>query len=291
MKICIVTDEVSGDPETAIELGVGWGVTDFELRGVGTSRVPYLSEYQKESLQTALQAFSARIVALSPGLFKFPYEPETRSRFPVQAIDIGMYDGWKTSRERIKYHLNEVLPDSIELAKELGVDMIIAFSFDRAGQPPGEPPGEILRVFSDAARLVEAAGMQLAIEVEAGFWADTGHRSAQFINLVNHPCLRVNWDPGNALVAGDHPYPDGYGHVRDFVGHVHFKDVILTAAGRYEYAIDGQIDWPGQIAALIENGYRGYIAVETHMSPKVSAARAVLARLQSIIDQIPSQTD
>lgn len=43
MKVCIVTDEVSADPETAIELGVEWGVSDFELRGVGTSRVPYLS--------------------------------------------------------------------------------------------------------------------------------------------------------------------------------------------------------------------------------------------------------
>lgn len=289
MKICIVTDEVSGDPETAIELGVGWGVTDFELRGVGTSRVPYLSAYQKESLQTALQAFSARIVALSPGLFKFPYQPRSRDRFPVQAIDVGIYDRWKTSRDQIEYHLNEVLPDSIDLAKELGVGVIVAFGFHRAGQAPGEPPDEVLRVFSNAAGLVEAAGMQLALEVEADFWADTGLRTAQFINLVNHPCLTVNWDPGNALVAGDNPYPEGYNHVRDFVGHVHFKDVELTAAGDYQYAVEGQIDWPGQVAALIENDYQGYIAVETHMSPKVHAARAVLTRLQRIIDQLPNQ--
>lgn len=289
MKICIVTDEVSADPETAIELGVGWGVTNFELRGVGTSRVPYLTAYQKENLYSALESFSARIVALSPGLFKFPYQPGSRARFPVQAIDIGMYDRWKTSRDQIEYHLNEVLPDSIDLAKQLGVDLIVAFSFHRGDQPPGEPPEEVLQVLSKAAGYVEAAGMQLALEVEADFWADTGLRTAQILKLVNHPSVTVNWDPGNALVAGDSPYPEGYSHVREFVGHVHFKDVKITAAGEYQYAVEGQIDWTGQIAALVKDNYKGYIAVETHMSPKVHTARALLTRIQSIINQLPDQ--
>jgi hypothetical protein len=35
MKISIVTDEISSDVETAIELGLEWGVRDFELRGIG----------------------------------------------------------------------------------------------------------------------------------------------------------------------------------------------------------------------------------------------------------------
>lgn len=289
MKVCIVTDEISADPETAIELGGGWGVTDFELRGVGTSRVPYLTAYQKDSLYRALESFSARIVALSPGLFKFPYQPGSRERFPVQAIDIGMYDRWKTSRDQIEYHLNEVLPSSIDLAKHLGANLIVAFGFHRAGQPPGEPPDEILQILSNAADYAEAAGMQLAIEVEADFWADTGLRTAQIVKLVNHPSLTVNWDPGNALVAGDSPYPQGYNHVRDYIGHVHFKDVKITGSGEYQYSVEGQIDWPGQITALVEDDYQGYIAVETHMSPKVHSARAVLSRLQSILNEIPKQ--
>lgn len=283
MKICIVTDEISADPETAIELGVDWGVNAFELRGVGTQRVPYLSGYQKDSLFSALDKFSAQIIALSPGLFKFPYKPGTRDRFPVQAIDAGMYDRWKTARDQIEYHLNEVLPDSIDLARELGTGVIVAFGFHRAGLPPGEAPEEILEVFSKAAGKVEAAGMKLAVEVEADFWADTGLRTAQMLKSINHPGLAVNWDPGNALVAGDNPFPEGYGHVRDFVGHVHFKDVQFDQGGGYQYVVEGQIEWPGQIKALVEDGYQEYIAVETHMSPKVHAAKALLDRLKSMM--------
>jgi hypothetical protein len=42
MKICLLTDEISADPETAVELGVQWGVKDFELRGYFLDRVPSL---------------------------------------------------------------------------------------------------------------------------------------------------------------------------------------------------------------------------------------------------------
>ena len=60
MKISIVTDEISADPETAIELGVEWGIRDFELRGFYTDRVPNLSAYQKERLGEILAAYESQ---------------------------------------------------------------------------------------------------------------------------------------------------------------------------------------------------------------------------------------
>ena len=45
MDISIITDELSGDPETAFELGLEWGVSRFELRGVHDERVPRLSAH------------------------------------------------------------------------------------------------------------------------------------------------------------------------------------------------------------------------------------------------------
>jgi sugar phosphate isomerase/epimerase len=96
--------------------------------------------------------------------------------------------------------------------------------------------------------------------------------------------LLVNWDPGNAYHAGDSPYPGGYEAVRPFVAHVHFKDVSREAAGGYRYAVEGDIDWAGQIAALKRDGYAGYISVESHMQPKVGSARALLHRLRRLIE-------
>ncbi len=68
MKIGIITDEISADPETAIELGVEWGIYDYEIRGFGNERVPLFSTYQKERLKELLNEYEVRIIAISPGL-------------------------------------------------------------------------------------------------------------------------------------------------------------------------------------------------------------------------------
>lgn len=283
MKISIVSDEISADFETAVELGVGWGVRDFELRGVGENRVPFLTGYQKQRVREVIAQYDVNVFALSPGLFKFPYVADERPYFPVSAIDAELFAGWKSARDRMAYHLEEMLPASIEYARELGISLILSFGFSRGGLPPGDPPEEVLTSLHEAAEMVGAAGMELAIEVEAGFWADTGQRTAAIINTINHPALTVNWDPGNAIEAGDMPYPNGYEAVRELVRHVHFKDATCLPDGHYQYAIEGDIDWAGQIEALRRDGYDGFISVETHMTPKVQSARAVLERLQSLL--------
>jgi sugar phosphate isomerase/epimerase len=283
MKIAIVTDEVSGDPETAIELGVSWGVRDFELRGYGSKRVPFLSDYEKDKLQEVLDYYGARLIAISPGLFKFPYPLDPRSEFPVAAIDVELYERWKTGRDRVKYHLNEVLPASIEYGRQSGVDLILSFGFSRGGRPPGPAPDEVLEALAQAAEIVGAVGMRLAIEVENGFWADTGTRTANLIETIDHPSLYVNWDPANALEAGEKAFPAGYRAVCERVAHVHFKDLVFEPGGAVRYEVNGDFDWRGQIAALAKDGYDGYISMESHMQPKVSAGKALVERLKELI--------
>lgn len=283
MILSLVTDEVSADLETALELGTAWGVHHFELRGYGDRRVPFFSDYQKQRVRELLPAHQAQVIALSPGLFKFPYPARERESFPVSVIDADLYGRWQTARDLLRQHTEEMLPASLEYARELGADRIVIFCFHRGGQPPGNPPDEVLQALHAAAEQAGRAGIRLCVEVEEGFWGDTGRRTANVIRAVNHPNLGVNWDPGNAIVAGDVPFPDGYQAVRGSTWHVHFKDVA-RAAGGYQYVVDGEIDWRGQIAALAADGYSGYISVETHMSPKVSAAEAGVRRLRQLIE-------
>ena len=285
MKISIVSDEISSDFATAVELGTGWGVRDFELRGVGENRVPHLSAHQKDQVRIILERCDARIVALSPGLFKFPFMPAQRKRFPVNVIDKGMFERWQQARVQMDYHLHELLPATIDYARELGVSLILAFGFGRGGLPPGPAPEELLVYLHRAAEMAGKAGMTLALEVEAGFWADAGLRTANLVRAVEHPALGVTWDPGNAIEAGDIPYPNGYEAVRGLVRHVHFKDAVRLPDGSHRYAVTGDIDWTGQIAALRADGYDGFISVETHMAPKVQSAKSVLRRLQRLIEK------
>ncbi len=285
MEISLITDEISADPETAIELGVEWGVRNFELRGFYADRVPRLTAYQKDKLQDILERYQARIVALSPGLFKFPLPAKRWENFPVAAIEADIHRNWKTADDLIQVHLNEILPESIAYARELGATILLAFSFQRGGQPAEHVPDVVLETLRKAAEMTAAAGMILAIEVESGFWADTGARSAEILDAINHPALRINWDPANAFEAGDIPYPDGYDHIRKYLAHVHFKDVRRLPDGRHQYIIGGDVDWTGQIQALVRDHFAGFISVETHMQPKVSSARQALQRLRELQGQ------
>jgi sugar phosphate isomerase/epimerase len=285
MKISIVADEISADLETAIELGTEWGIRDFELRGFYTDRVPNLTEYQRERLGDILATYDARLIAISPGLFKIPYPLGSRDQAALAWLDHGLFQKWHTLRDQVKYHQQELLPASIEFARSLGVKLILIFSFHRGGGPAGPAPDEVSEILRDAAEQAAAAGLQLAIEVEDEFWADTGQRTAGLMAAIDHPALVLNWDPGNAFMAGDTPYPDGYEAVRHWVKHVHFKDAEVGPGGARRYAVHGQIDWAGQIRALAEDGYRGYISIETHMRPKVKVAREELERVRQLIQQ------
>lgn len=283
MKIALITDEVSADPETAIELGVEWGVRDFEIRGFGTRRVPDFTPYQKARLRELIESHDVRVVAISPGLFKIPYPETARPHFPLRSFDFEHHRRWQSARDQLKYHLEELLPQSIAFARELGAERLIAFSFHRGGLPPGDAPEPVLQALRRAASQAGEAGLGLELEVEADFWADTGARTARVVQAVAEPALGVNWDPANAAVAGDQPFPEGYRAVRPYVRHVHFKDVRFDPQGEPVYAVEGQVDWAGQIGALRADGYQGYLSVETHMQPKVASARAMTARLQALL--------
>src|SRR5512142_549365 len=142
MRISIVTDEISADPETAIELGVQWGVTDFELRGYFSDRVPMLSAFQRQHLCDILDDFGAHVVAIGPGLFKHAMPPERAPRLPLGWMERGAHDAWSEARRTMDYHLKELLPASLDYANELGAKLLVIFGFDRAGAPPGPPPEE-----------------------------------------------------------------------------------------------------------------------------------------------------
>lgn len=282
MKLSIVTDEISADPETAIELAKEWGIDAVELRGFGDDRVPNLSPYQKARLKELLEKYEVSLVAISPGLFKCAFRQDRR-RFPLRTFDGALYAAWMAEQDTCRRHLQELLPRSVDYAREMGVSRIITFGFDRGGAPAGRAPDAVIEMLREGAEIAGAAGIELLIEVEAGFWADTGARTAAIAQAVNHPALGINWDPGNAYEAGDWPFPNGYEAVRPYVRHVHFKDVCRLDDGSHRYAVNGDIDWEGQIAALRADGYDGYISVETHMEPKVAAARDAVARLQRLL--------
>ena len=81
--------------------------------------------------------------------------------------------------------------------------------------------------------------------------------------LVDSPMLRVNYDTGNAFLAGEDPY-EGSKRVADRVVHMHAKDISVQHAEAEKGKVtgtpvgcacgDGVIDWATVVAIL--NGSR-----------------------------------
>lgn len=284
MIISIVTDEMSGDPETAFELGLEWGVSHFELRGVYGQRVPRLSPHARHRLVRAARDCGVTITAVSPGLFKIPCPAAEPARASLGWMDAGLFGAWRDASEALDDHLGRLLPETLDFAAEIGAPAIIAFSFSRGGAPGGEAPSGVVDVLGEAAERCAAAGIELLVETEEGHWADTGERSAALMRRVGHPALGLNWDPANALIDGDTPFPDGYRHAAPFVRNVHYKDARRFADGGWTLLAEGDVDWAGQVAALAADGYAGAIAIEPHLAPPIASTRNALARLRALIE-------
>jgi sugar phosphate isomerase/epimerase len=284
MRLSVVTDEVSADLETALELVLSMGVNAVELRGIGEQRYPAVDEFWQVRTRELIGEAGVSVAALSPGLFKIPYpvRPDQQTRI-LRWEDAGVFRRHREADALVRRHLEELLPQAISAAQELGAPTIVCFSFDRSGGNK-QIPDLAIDVLRDAARQVGEAGLTLAIEVEHVCYGDSARRTAEIVQRVDHPALGVNWDPANAYKGGEErPYPDGYAAVRDHVRHVHFKDAWTdpSTAVRH-FGLDGVIDWKGQIAALADDGYEGFVSVETHARPKVDATRRTVQRARDL---------
>lgn len=284
MIVSIVTDELSADPETAFELGLEWGVTHFELRGVHETRAPRLTPHARQRLVRAVRDFGVTVTAVSPGLFKCPFPDREPQKSNLIWMDQAFHRSWDETCATVEDHLKNLLPESLDFAAEIGARFVIAFGFHRGGRPGGPAPAGVVETLAEAAERTRAAGLDLLIETEESFWADTGMRSAELVERIGDSALGINWDPANALIEGDIPYPDGYAAVKRHIRNVHFKDARRYPDGRWKLLAQGDVDWRGQIAALAADGYSGAVAVEPHLSPSVASTRSALARLRALID-------
>lgn len=111
-------------------------------------------------------------------------------------------------------------------------------------------------------------------------------------NLVNSPMLKINYDTGNAFLAGTDPYAGLQAALPKLV-HVHAKDIELKQADAEKGKVtgtpvgcacgDGVIDW-GRVVSILRKGhYDGVLSVECGTSDQ--AARS-LTHLKSVISEV-----
>jgi len=263
-KISIISDEISQDFKTAVEIGFSWGINNYEIRGINYKRIPDILDSELSLIKDVIKTYKIKIVAISPGIFKIPWE-----------------------ERKIEEHLKERLPKSFELARKLGTKSIIIFTPIRDRKCPLDF-SKMINFIKEASEAAEKEGFILALENEPICYADTGRNTAYIIKKVDSLALKINWDPANAFSSGEIPYPDGYRNIKNYIFHLHIKDArrIKGEGVQYLPVGEGEINWKDQISALKKDKYQGYFSIETHFSPRVESTRKCLANLHSLLGRI-----
>lgn len=254
MKLAVNSDAISQDFETAVLLGLEWGVEYFELKRMYGRRVPDITDDEVRLVQNVLRANGVALSSIAPGLFKIPLERELISQETGKRFDM-----------------------TAALADRLDTRSVVIFGFVRDDRrTEAEALRQIIDVFGGVAARAEKEGITLFLENDRGLWGESPQAVRGILAGVNSRALRLNWDPGNLIGAfPEAPYPTSYELVREFVGHVHVKDAKATGNGKFAHAMmgSGDVDWVGQFERLLREGYEGYCVVEPHFGNRITSSR------------------
>jgi len=257
-KISVISDEVSQDLKRVAAFAKRFNLDGVEIRSVW-SKGPHLLLREADEIRRILSEYGLRISAIASPFFKADIDSESE----------------------YKEHLN-ILRACIDLAAKLDTKIIRGFTFWRKGGLE-DYIDRILEKYQKPLEIIEGEDIILGIENEPSTFVGNGRELSMFLSKINSKRVKAVWDPGNDIfdTSGEAPYPDGYRYVRNWVVHVHVKDGVRRGKdGKPEVTAfgEGEVDYRGQFKALKDDGYEGYISLETHWRPRRKLSEDILVR-------------
>ena len=272
-SVGVVNSEISSDVEVGAGVAADLGMSQIEIEDFWGQAAWQADDALLERTHTAVQRRGLSVSAVGTQAFKVLILP------PGGVGDLASIDGW--DQHRIE------LEGGIRAAQVLGSPYVRVFSCRRDGMvgmgnpsprlPDGGPvPADrlagITAVLRDAGDRADAAGVTLLVENVRSCWGNTAVNTVRILEATNHPRVKLNWDPSNDFVSGGNPFPPGYAIARPWAAHVHIKDarVVDHATGliAWECVGRGDVDFVGQLWALIDDGFAGAVNLETHWHPE-----------------------
>jgi sugar phosphate isomerase/epimerase len=257
MQIGAITDEFSPDIAVAVDAMRQLGMRGAELRMVNGKNIMDLTDAELDAALAVVHNASLKVVSIASPLLKctLPDAPPIDERFQqdVFAAKNSFEDQPKLAQR------------AFEIAKRSGAKIVRVFSYWRVVDPPAvfERVVDALQELSDRAAEHE---LIIGLENEHACNIATAHDTARVLAAIDHENLKVVWDPANAYVSDEEPFPTGYNVLESRrIAHVHAKDCTLEGHKPIWCPLgEGDVDWIGQFAALKKDGYNGYIHLETH---------------------------
>ncbi len=252
-----ITDEFSSDIAVAAAAMHALGMKGAELRVINGKNIMDLTDAEIAETMDILRANDLKVISIASPVLKctLPDAPEVDSRFQQDQFNAKhTFEDQPRLAER-----------AFEIAKLTGAKIVRVFSYWRVVTPDAvfERVVDALQDLSDNAH---KHGLIIGIENEHACNIATAQETAKVLAAIDHENLQVVWDPANAYISGEKPYPNGY-RLLDAkrIAHVHAKDCQLDGHKPIWGPLGTcDIDWKGQLEALAADGYKGYIHLETH---------------------------
>ena len=275
MRLSIITDEISQDLDSALEVCEDVGVRTVELRAIGGANVVSHDQSSLQWIMTTLEDKGFDVCAISSPFLKCHlYGDGTPQGAMHFASPASREEQW------------DVVERALNVARLLGAPVVRAFSFWRVPDP-ASVRREVVRALVQAVERAHEAGLRLGLENEHECNVGTGAEAGWVLDRIPSPSFGLVWDPGNEAMMGSKPFPGGYSHVRGRVSHVHLKDVDNEA--NWTKVGTGTIDYLGQLRALAEDGYAGALSLETHYEAlgggPERATRESVAAIRALCEQ------
>jgi sugar phosphate isomerase/epimerase len=255
-KLGIITDEVAEDLGQALDFLGEYRLGYCELRQIWNKNIMNLTREELQRARQMIEERGVKVSNLAAPLFKYNL-PE----MPARAEKRDTFRANFTDRDT-----DNLLRKSFELARLFQTSKVRIFSYWRAEDPEKAYPYVRDRL-ARAAELAGKNGIVLVLENEHDCNIGTGGELGRLVRDLNSPYLRGNWDPGNAALLDEVPFPDGYREVRGLFAHMHVKDVQRDPqSGEFRWAPvgGGFINYLAQFKALREDGYQDTVSLETH---------------------------
>src|SRR5262249_53738382 len=129
-----------------------------------------------------------------------------------------------------KYNFDDqprLVERAFQIARRTGARIVRVFSYWRTTDP-SQCFDRIVQALRGLAEQAAAQDLIIGLENEHACNIATAAESAPALAAVDHPNLKLVWDPANALVSGEVPFPDGYRLLPvSRIVHVHAKDCFV----------------------------------------------------------------
>lgn len=245
------TDEISQDLERACGVCREFGVEGAEIRGVWDTPCQKLTDVQVQDIKRIIADHGMVVCSIGA---------------PFGKCDLG-------DPAQVSEHM-DILRRCADIGRELGCTLVRGFAFWDHDQVPEKPWDDMLRAYEPVPGILEEKGAVLGLENESSTYVGTAAQARYFLDQLGCTRVKAIWDPANHVQdpqGRDIPsFPGGYDLLKEDLVHVHVKDAAPDEDGGMPNVFLGMgiCHWSEQLQQLKEDGYEGFISLETHVNPE-----------------------